>query len=170
VGQLNDLVSFENVNVHGYSVILIHAGTNDLAKLIENGKIHQVTVQEILEFYKQLRNSIRRRNNYAILLFSAIIPRHQDFELFYPYAYGLNFAIEKWCARSKGTCIFIPSHKVFLAYGKPKQCMYSVSDGLHPRGAGKDTLEAYFQQALTVSSMLERTNSKRTQKLANLPY
>jgi hypothetical protein len=140
VGQLNDLVSFESVKVQGYSIILIHAGTNDLENLIETGKIHQTTVQELLEFYKQLRNSIRRCNCYSILVFSAILPRRNFFQLFYPYAYRLNFAIEKWCARSNGSCIFIPSYKIFIAYGRPKQCMYSVKDGLHHRGAGKDAL------------------------------
>ncbi len=58
VAQLNDLVSFGKVNVHGHNSILIHVGTNDLAQLIYNGQIH-TTVQQLLQSYKQLRSSIR---------------------------------------------------------------------------------------------------------------
>ncbi len=82
VGQLNYLVSFGKVNLYRHCIILIHAGTNDFAQYIYNGQIHDTTVQELLQSYKQLRNSIRRCNNYVILLFSAILPRKQDFKMF----------------------------------------------------------------------------------------
>ncbi len=167
VTRINDLVSFD---VKGYRVILIHAGTNDLAELINTQKSQHTTVQQVLERYKLLRSSIRRRNNHAILLFSGILPRDQEFDQFFPYAFGLNFALEKWCAKSNGFCIFLPSYKMFLSYGQPNSCMFSNSDGLHPRGAGKDQLEAYFQQAVTVSSKLERIHSKHTKKLKKLTY
>ena len=165
VGKLNDMISFGSVQVQGYSKILIHVGTNDLAQLISSGEIHSVTVHHVLQFFKRLSHSIARKNARAIQ-FSAILPRSHNFDLFYNYAYGLNFALEKWCARSKASRIFVPSHKPFLLFGRANPSLLSVSDGLHVRGAGNDTLEAFFQQALSTGNMLKVTNSKHTKKLA----
>jgi hypothetical protein len=171
IGQLNDIVCFnKDLNINRFGLILIHAGTNDLAQWVYSDFVEHLQVQHILGYYKELRNSIRRRNTRAIIVFSAIIPRVKDFKLFYPYAYGVNFALEKLCAKSNGTCIFLPTHKYFLRNGIPMPNLYSSSDGLHPNGAGNDRLEARFQQALTASSLTNALNSKRTKLLASSAY
>ena len=91
---------------------------------------------------------------------------------------GLNFAIEKWCAKSGGTCIFIPSFHSFLSRthpvpaqrGEPNSALFSDSDGLHPDGAGVDVLESIFQQAFSTGYLLTRIRADRTQLLKALPY
>jgi lysophospholipase L1-like esterase len=171
IGQLNDLVCFNQVvQLSKYGIILIHAGTNDLAQLIKSGKIASTTVQQLLQFYIELCNSIRRRNTRAILVFSAILPRAHEFQVFFPYIFGLNFALEKWCAKSSGMCVFLNTHKQFLQLGVPKFQLFSKSDGLHPNGAGNDRLEARLQQALTADNIINAINSKRTRRLAVLPF
>ena len=170
VRQINDHVFFGKVKVTDFQTILIHAGTNDIAQLIQSGSIKTALPQHILQYYVSLRQSIRRRNSHAILLFSSILPRVQDFHTFFPYVFGINFALEKWCAQSKGTCIFVPSYTLFLKQGLPKAHLFSEKDGLHLNGAGMDVLESCFQQALTVPSMLEKVSSRRVKKLSLLPY
>ncbi len=53
--------------------------------------------------------------------------------------------------------------------GVPIKALFAA-DGVHPNGAGCGTLQAGFQQALSVSTMLERAVSRRTRRLAALPW
>ncbi len=73
-----------------------------------------------------------------------------------PCLFGLNFALEKWCAMSQGRRIFIATHKVFLSAGQPKWERFSRSDNIHPNGPGTDILlQELLQQAMSPQYMLE---------------
>ena len=169
VSQLSDLVFFGKVKVEGYSIIVIHAGTNDLNYLISSGKIGRMLPHQVLAYFQALRANIRRRNSSAIIQFSSVLPRIDDFQLYDPLIRGLNFAIEKWCAKAGPTCLFIPSWRWFVAKGQPVMAYYA-KDGLHPNGAGNDVLQAGLQQSMVVANMLERARSRRTRRLAELPF
>ena len=39
----------------------------------------------------------------------SVLPRLKRFELYKGYATGLNFCLEKWCAKSEGACVYIPA-------------------------------------------------------------
>ncbi len=169
VSQLSDMVFFGQVDVSGYSVIYIHAGTNDINDLVNTGKIKHVLPYQVLELYQALRANIRRRNSSAIILISSIIPRLDNYACYDPLVRGINFCIEKWCAKSGGTTIFVPSWKWFVSRGMPIQAYYA-KDGLHPNGAGNGALQAGIQQALVTTTMIERATSRRAMRLAGLPY
>ena len=169
IKRLTDRIRFErDVDVSGYDRILIHVGSNDISNLVDSGRYRSVTIFDMLDRYKALRSSIRRRNSKAIILFSAILPRVERYELFRGYVSGLNFALEKWCAKTCGTCVFIPSFSAFIARGKPKAALFSEKDGLHLAGAGVDVLEGIFEQALSTGYLLTRINSGRTRMLKNM--
>ncbi len=85
----------------GHGKILIQVGINDLYELVESDDIHKTTVHDIMRHYETLREVIRCRNAGAILLFSSILPLCEKCEMYYPYVYGINFALDKWCSKSK---------------------------------------------------------------------
>ena len=170
VGRVTDYIRFQQIKVSGFSRILIHLGSNDISNLLNSGDIATTSLRDMLRRFVALRNSIRRRNSGAVFLFSSIIPRLSEYERFKPYIYGINFALEKWCAKTKGNCIFIPTFRCFLECGRPMAELYSGRDGLHLNGAGTDILEACFQQALSTGYLVRRLHTKRIRKLAALPY
>ncbi len=137
------------VSINGYGKILIHVGINDLHELIDSGDIAFTTVHDIIRRYRTLREIIRRRNSRVFLLFFSILPRHQQFNVFYPYIYRVNFALEKWCAKSGGSCIFIDSKDAFLANDKPRAELYATKDGLHPQwGQGRSVTTNFLSGVL----------------------
>lgn len=169
LGRLTDRIRFGSVKVSGYSRILIHVGSNDISNLVRSSEVHYMCAQDMLRRYKALRSIIRRRNSGAVLIFSAILPRQKQFHLFKPYIIGMNFAIEKWCAKSRGASVFIPAYKPFLAHGKPKPELFAC-DGLHLTGAGVEVLEGCMQQALSTGYLVRRVNTQRTARLSKLSY
>ncbi len=82
---------------------------------------------------------------------------------------GINFSIEKWCAKSQGSCIFVPSWRWFVSRGAPIEALYA-KDGLHLNGAGCGALQAGIQQALVEATMPDRVTARRTVRLAALPF
>ncbi len=150
-------------------MILIHVGTNDLNNLIKSDRIKHTLPHHIMEHFYALRANIRRKNTYAILQFSSVLPRIDDFPTYDPLVRGINFAIEKMCAKSKGACIYVPSWKWFVSNGAPIEAYY-CKDGLHPNGAGNGALQAGIQTSLSTAAMLERVRSRRTLRLASLPF
>ncbi len=120
--------------------------------------------------YHTLHKVICKRNRHAIILFSSILPRPDNFYLYFPLIFGLNFALKKWCAQSAGTCVFVSSHKEFIKHGRPKREQYSTTDGLHPNGVGTGVLESFIRQALSPQFILENISSKRVACLVQLPY
>lgn len=135
LGRVTDYIRFQQVKVSGFSRILIHLGSNDMSDLLNSGEIAKTLVKDVLRRFSALRNSIRRRNSGAVLIFSAIIPRMSGYGRFKPFLYGINFALEKWRAKSRGACIFIPSFRCFLDTGRPMAELYG-QDGLHLKGTG----------------------------------
>ena len=93
-------------------------------------------VFDLLHRCKTLHEVIRWHNSQAMLFFSSILPRYELFDDFFPYIYGINFAVEKWYAKSNGACVYIDSNAWFRAKGKPRQELYGKNDGLHPNGSG----------------------------------
>ena len=152
--DLADLIRFGKIDVTGFTLILVHGGINDLDEVIKSGKILYMFVQDFIRRYVVLRDMVRRRNRNALVVFSAVLPRAGDFKTFYPYVSGVNFALRKWCAKSGGSSIFVPTHEQFLVRGLPRNELFSNSDGLHLNGAGVERLEAYFQQVMSQDSQL----------------
>ena len=112
---------------------------------------------------------IRRRNSNAVLLFSSVLPRFKKFAKYKPYASGLNFALEKMCAKSQGGCIYVPSYRNFLRGGRPREEIFA-RHGLHLNGAGVDCLEACFQQALSTVYLTDKVTAARMRWMAKLGY
>ena len=158
------------VLVRGYSRIIIHVGTNDLSDFVDGGESRYVTLFGILNRFRALRNVIRRKNKNALLLFSSVLPRFSRYDTFKPLAHGLNFALEKLCAKSNGSNIFVPSYRRFLSHGSPRDELFSERDGLHLNGAGVVELSACFQQALSTRHLMGRVGLKRRKKLSKLSY
>ena len=170
VPRVADKIRFGELSVSGYDRIFIQLGTNDIANLIGTGEISHVTVHEITRRFRSLRDVIRKRNSRALVIFSSILPRLERYELFKPYVRGVNFPLEKWCAKSQGTTVFNPTYTAFLDRSKPRAELYSVSDGLHLNGAGVDRFEAAISQALSTGYLLERVRSRRARTLSTISY
>ena len=149
VRNVTDKIRFGQLNVSGYTRILIHVGSNDISNMVDRGEHRTMTIVDMMMRYKTLRNSIRRRNTKAILLFSSVLPRLNRYQIFMPYISGMNFALEKWCAKTGGTCIYCPTFNPFISHGKPKAALFSRKDELHLDGGGVDVLEGLLQQALS---------------------
>ena len=165
--NIADNISFEKAgwSVKGFSRILIHAGANNLFN--KKGRVNaRPTLFEHLQEFIALRSVIRRKNSYAVIIFSAILPRRDHFKEHKSFIAGLNFALEKWCARSSGASIFAPTHLAFLGGdGLPNMALLADSDGLHPCGAGVSKLDGLFEQVLSSEYLLERVRSERTLRL-----
>ena len=172
VKKLTDRIRFGQINVYGYSRILIHVGSNDLSNMIDSGRSRRPSIFDMMDRFLSLRNSIRRRNSQAVLLFSAVLPRVNRYKLFKAFIRGLNFAVEKMCAKSQGACIFIPCFDAFLSEftGLPNTALFSERDGLHLDGAGVDKLEGIFQQALSTGYLFVRVRAERTRILQAYRY
>ena len=171
VKKLTDRIAFGEVSVVGYSRILIHVGCNDVSNSVFSKKERRyTTVITIMDRFRALRSVIRRVNSGALLLFSSILPRREKYQLFRPLIQGLNFALEKFCAKSKGTNIFIPSFRCFLSHGEPRPEYFSDSDGLHLDGAGVVKLQGVFQQALSSGYLRVRVKCERAKMLAAIKY
>ena len=167
--QLTDKVRFEDkVSVKGFDIILVQAGTNDLSNIVKQNLLWCTDLQDVLDRYVALNTMIRRRNKHAVLLFSAVLPRLNDFGIYAPLAYGLNFALSKWCAKSGGRRVFVDSAKLFMLNGRPRATAFSQSDGLHLNGFGTDLLEGCYQQVMTYQYIKEQNESKRVKMLASL--
>ncbi len=96
--QLADKTRFDNeVDIQGCDFILIMVDTNDISELITKSDFTFLTVHDIMARYHALNKVICKRNRHAIILFSSILPRADNFDLYFPLIFGLNFALEKWC-------------------------------------------------------------------------
>ena len=169
VWRLTDRIAFNRLSVKGYARILIHVGANDLSNMVDEDERY-VTVFTLINRFKALRNVIRRQNKNALLLFSSVLPRVNRYHIFKPLCHGLNFALEKMCARSKGSNVFVASYKRFISFGSPREELFAENDGLHLNGAGVVELTACFQQALSTGHLMGRVGAKRRKRLAKLPY
>ena len=158
--RLVDRIRFDGVDVSQVSRILVHVGTNDISNLLDSGRIKHTTPLELLRHFSTLRSVIRRRNSRAVIIFSSVLPRLRKFETYKPYAAGLNFCLEKWCAKSGGACVYIPSYRNFLKGGRPRSELFA-KDGLHLNGAGVDCLES-------TAYLVDRVTAGRTRRLAKL--
>ena len=141
VTKLTDRVRFGQVDICRDERILVHVCTKDVDDLLRSRRAKSVTLQQVLRKYKVLREVIRRRLSRALILFSSILPRLQQFRKFKPYVLGVNFTLEKWCSKSGGFCVFLPSYSSFLSGGEPREELFA-KDELHLNGAGVDRLEA----------------------------
>ncbi len=101
-----------------------------------------------MDRYHALYESVHRLNGRAIILVLSILPGSDDYQTFFPLSFGLNFALEKWCAMSQGRRIFIATHKVFLRAGQPKWERFSRSDNVHPNGPGTEILGKCYSRVL----------------------
>ncbi len=109
--------------------ILIHVGINNLSEWVRKDLIQAHTVHDLLNRYKALYKVLRHRNKSAIIIFSSILPCADKFDQFFPLIRGINFALEKWCAKSGETRVSMASHAQFLRKGKPKHESFARADG-----------------------------------------
>ena len=163
VPRINDRIRSGEVRVQGYSRIILNVGTNDISNLMKDSRHRRTTIFDMMDRFVALRNSIRRRSS-ALLIFTSILPRANRFKLFSAYISGLNFAIERFCAKSEA-CIFAPVYEPFLSRGTPNLALFAESDHLHLRGAGVDLLESLLQQAMSTGYLIERVRLGRTKML-----
>ena len=170
ITRLTDRIAFSEVDVKGYARIIVHVGSNDLSNLVKRGNGRTVSMFEMLARYKALRNTIKQKNSSALLIISSILPRKTGFLVFRPFTQGMNFALERWCAKSRGSFVFLPSFRQFLYEGLPMTELFSEKDGLHLRGAGVVQLQTCFQQGLSTGHLLMNLRSKRTKMLAEVEY
>ena len=148
--------------------ILVHVGTNDVTDLLRSRRTRSVTPQQALRKYKVLREVNCRQNSQALILFSSILPRLNQFRNFKTYKLlGLNFALEKWCATQEvPTCVYPILQEL---PGRRRAKRRIVCQGWHLNGAGEDRLEACFQQALsTEHQMVRMTAARMLRKLSEL--
>ena len=101
--RLTDRISFRKVDIRRVSRILVHAGTNDIANLIDSGRIRHTTPQDLLRLFSILRSMIHRRNSRAVILFSSVLPRLKRFELYKGYATGWTSAWRSGAPSQKGS-------------------------------------------------------------------
>ena len=94
IPKIIDEIRFGKLYVSGFAGIMIHMGSNDLANLIDNGDIQYVRVKSVMRLFRLLRDLIRRRNSRAILIFASLPSRLERCDLFLPYQYSLNHALE----------------------------------------------------------------------------
>ena len=162
------------VQVTGYTRILIHLGSNDLSNMFDSRRYsdRRITIFDLMDRYVTLRNSIRMRNQSAVLLFSSILPRVNRWKLFKPFIRGVNFALRKLCAKTHGACIYIPLYDsfVFPKTELPRSALFRDRDGLHLVGGGLDKFESLLRQAFSNGYLLDQVNSGETRVLANLKY
>ncbi len=90
------------VTASGYKVILIQAGTNDLADLVYKKGIEMATVQDVMKHYHTLNEMIYRRNKHAFLMFCSILPRKTYYDLFFPLIFGFSYGVQ-----NQGAGIFL---------------------------------------------------------------
>ena len=134
-------------------------------------KCKSTLVTHILDRYKALREFIRWRNSHAVILFSAILPRDsRSFAQYAPYIYGINFALEKLCAKSSGSCVFVDTWKFLMNGNRPRDELFAKRDDLHLCGFGDDRLQHCWRQALSDAYIVEKRCSRKVLKLASIPY
>ena len=170
---LSNRIRFDGLQLEGYSRILVHVGTNDLSNMFRYERHRRTTIFDIMERYTALRNSIRRRNKCAVIMFTSILPRAFKTKLMRSYITGVNFALEKFCARSDGTRVYIPAYKAFMSKfekDQPNKALFSENDGLHLEGPGVDKLEAIMQQAFSTEYLIDRVSCGQTLRLRDLSY
>ena len=170
IRRLTERLSRGEVGVRGYSRIIVHVGTNDLSNMMRRKNFRTVTIYSIISAYKGLLEAIRRLNPNALVIFSSILPRTKGYRIMKPYVRGANFALEKLCAQSQGTCVFLPSFRWFLKEGRPVAEYFSKKDGLHLRGKGIVRLADCFTQGFATGYLLKRLAKARTRKLASLRF
>ena len=169
--RLGDRIARGEVRVSDRCKILIHVGINDINDIFKYDKVKTTTVVQILDRYKSLRDLIRWRNSHAILLFSAILPRDSRcFSQYSPFIYGINFALEKLCAQSSGSCVFVDTWKFFMNGVSPRDELFAKRDGLHLCGFGDERLQHCWRQALSDTYIAEKRFSRRVARLANITY
>ncbi len=144
---------------------MIYVGINDLIELVDKDSIKHVTIHDIMARYLKLHHVIRTRNRHAIIIVSAIMPHADSFDLYFPFIFGLNFALEKWCAKSAGKRVYVASYKRFLKGGRPKleQLPISAQPETH-------VIDGFLQMGMSRHFILEHVGSRRVRKLALLPY
>ncbi len=96
IQDLTDQIRFnKDIDLANCDLILIMVGTNDISHLVDSDLIKTVIVHDIMHKYEALCKVIPRLNRHATLIFSAILPRAHQFNLFFPLIFGINFALEK---------------------------------------------------------------------------
>jgi hypothetical protein len=94
IQNLTDKVRFDpRIVIKDCYFILIMMGTNDLSHLVSTGLIKSVTVQHLMQEYEALNQVICRLNRHATLIFSAILPWADNFDLFFPLVFWSKFCI-----------------------------------------------------------------------------
>ncbi len=155
VSQVSDQVRFGNVSIAGYTAVLLHLGTNDIANLTPD-----TTFDEVMGRFQNLVSMLNFRNRSIVILIAGILPRPKDFENSKFLIWGLNNALQSWCCLCN-YLIFVPCHKHFFRNGIPRKELYSVSDLLHLNGAGVEILERAFREALSPVNLTTRLHWKR---------
>jgi len=122
-----------HIKVGGFRVIVIHVGTNDIA----NGK----TAEDIVFYYDNLIQAIRRQNQTATLVVSAIIPRWLDDGHTKPVIAKANQLLQRNADR-KWACLFLRSDKLFRFSGMVRKEFYQ-QDTLHLNVLGSKRLRDF---------------------------
>ena len=132
-------VSTDAINVRGFSIIILHMGTNNL----------ETDTVEIMRIkFQQLLNVIKMRNRRAIIAVSAVLPRPIDFPRSRGKSTMLNKELTSMCMSPALThsLFFIPSYRPFIKDAQPVANFFA-SDGLHLSPEGVQALRKFFFNA-----------------------
>ena len=162
-----------DIKLHGWEVILLHLGTNDVADLFRINKEREkeliyfgytnrvlLTPLDIFNSFVALINIIRQRNARAKIIFSAILPRPCDHDQSNSVCHQVNARIKEYCLKTQGM-IFNPTFTWFQKHGKPVISLFGHYDQLHLSFTGKEVLTQAFQMALADSNIAAESHCRR---------
>lgn len=144
--------------------VIVHLGTNNV--------LPGTTVPQLASQYKNLIGVIKNYFPQSTIFCSAILPRPKDFWL---TKFFVNSANELICIiAAKFGCVFLPSHKLFLDAGHPRDLF--AGDQLHLKGSGLFELSELVKQQLAIRSVIgplqctQQKAQKLVKKLAKRGY
>lgn len=139
IENVTHAVTTDCINVRGFSIIIIHVGTNNLAT---------DDVKYMICKYQQLLNAIKMRNRRAIIAISSVLPRPVDFARSRGKSTMLNKELTHLCMLPALThsLFFIPSFRPFIKDAQPVNEYYG-KDGIHLSHDGVQVLRKFFMNA-----------------------
>ena len=138
VNTLKNMILNRDIDLYGYSHIIIHLGTNDITLS---------SVDKIIADFRELILNIRSFSQYIKIYISSILPWPVDYKSTGGKCKSVNLELCNICRRY--SVQFIRSYKRFFLKGCPIRSLFAFRDGgLHLNEAGQFELRKCFQHAI----------------------